>query len=173
MDIAEIEDVFCGLRTGHSRGLVRRVLRGQRCDVFMPRDSSLERHPPWLDAQWAAGERNAAALWRELKALGFRGGYRVVAVGATRRRRADAANLEHLKRTPSARTVARLMTTARDDLSRAQTVLVAAIEGAAPKPRNWGSVWAALCARGRGQFVPRRRHRPAGGDRPALRFRRG
>ena len=27
-------------RTGHSRGLVRRVLRGQRCDVFMPRDSS-------------------------------------------------------------------------------------------------------------------------------------
>ena len=27
-------------RTGHSRSLVRRVLRGQRCDVFMPRDSS-------------------------------------------------------------------------------------------------------------------------------------
>ncbi len=29
-----------------------------------------------------------------------------------------------------------------------------------------------LRARRRGQFVPRRRHRPAGGDRPALRFRR-
>ena len=119
-------------RTGHSRGLVRRVLRGQRCDVFMPRDSSLERHLPWLDAQWAAGEQNAAALLRELKALGFRGCYRVVAEWATWRRRADAANLEHLKRTPSARTVARRMTTARDDLSRAQTVLVAAIEAAAP-----------------------------------------
>ena len=113
-------------RTGHSRGLVRRVLRGQRGDMFMPRDSSLERHLPWLNAQWAAGERNAAALWRKLKDLGFRGCYRVVAEWATRRRRADAANLETLKRTPSARTVARLMTTARDDLSRAQTVLVAA-----------------------------------------------
>jgi transposase len=119
-------------RTGHSRGLVRRVLRGQRCDVFMPRDSSLERHLPWLDAQWAAGERNAAELWRKLKALGFRGCNRVVAEWATRRRRADAASLEHLKRTPSARTVARLMTAARDELSRAQTVLVAAIEAAAP-----------------------------------------
>ena len=50
----------------------------------------------------------------------------------TRRRRADEANLERLKRTPSARTVARLMTGARDDLSRAQTVTVAAIEAAAP-----------------------------------------
>ena len=49
-------------RTRHSRGLVRRVLRGQRCDVFMPQDSSLERHLPWLDARWAAGEQNAAAL---------------------------------------------------------------------------------------------------------------
>ena len=46
-------------RTGHSRGLVRRVLRGQRGDMFIPRDSSLERHLPWLDAQWAAGEHNA------------------------------------------------------------------------------------------------------------------
>ena len=86
--------------TGHSCSLVGRVLRGQRCDMFMPRDSSLERHLPWLDARWAAGEQNAAALWRELKALAFRGCYRVVAEWATRRRRADAANLEHLKRTP-------------------------------------------------------------------------
>jgi transposase len=119
-------------RTGHSRGLVRRVLRGQRSEVFRPRESSLELHLPWLDAQWAAGKHNSAALWRELRGLGFRGSRRVVTEWATRRRRADEANLERLKRTPSARTVARLMTTARDDLSRAQTVTVAAIEAAAP-----------------------------------------
>jgi transposase len=63
--------------------------------------------------------------------FGFRGSRRVVTEWATRRRRAEEANLERLKRTPSARTVARLMTTARDDLSRAQTVTVAAIEAAA------------------------------------------
>ena len=119
-------------RTGHSRGLVRRVLRGQRSEVFHPRESSLERHLPWLDAQWGAGKRNSAALWRELSSLGFRGCRRVVTEWATRRRRADEANLERLQRTPSARTVARMMTGARDDLSRAQTVTVAAIEAAAP-----------------------------------------
>ncbi len=57
---------------------------------------------------------------------------RVVTEWATRRRRADEANLETLKRTPSARTVARLMTTSRDHLSRAESVTVAAIEAAAP-----------------------------------------
>lgn len=56
----------------------------------------------------------------------------MVAECATRRRRADEATLKYKKRTPSAQTVARQMTSARADLSRAQTVLVAAIEGAAP-----------------------------------------
>ena len=119
-------------RTGHSRGMVRRVLRGQRSDVFRTRESSLEAHLPWLDARWDAGDRNGAALWRELRGLGFGGSLRVVTEWATRRRRADEVNLEALKRVPSARTVARLMTTARDDLSRAQTVTVAAIEMAVP-----------------------------------------
>ncbi len=41
--------------TGHSRGLVRQILRGQRSDVFRTRESSLEVCLPWLDAQWAAG----------------------------------------------------------------------------------------------------------------------
>jgi transposase len=120
-------------RTGHSRGMVRRVLRGQRSEVFQSRESSLDRHLPWLDVQWAAGERNGTALWRELRSLGFGGCRRVVTEWATRRRRADEANLERLQRTPSARTIARLMTGARDDLSRAQTVTVAAIEAAAPE----------------------------------------
>lgn len=47
-------------RTGNSRGLVRRVLRGQRSDVFRVRESSLELYLLWLDAQWSAGGRNGA-----------------------------------------------------------------------------------------------------------------
>ena len=60
-------------RTGHSRGVVRKILRGQRSDVFRIRESSLELHLQWLDAQWAAGQRNASDLWRRLKKQGFRG----------------------------------------------------------------------------------------------------
>lgn len=39
-------------RTGHHRQTVRRIVRGERSDVFRPRQSSLEAHLPWLDAQW-------------------------------------------------------------------------------------------------------------------------
>lgn len=51
-------------RTGYSRGLIRKILRGQRSDVFRVRQSSLEPYLPWLDEQWEAGCRNGAALWR-------------------------------------------------------------------------------------------------------------
>lgn len=37
-------------QTGQSRGLVRKVLRGERSDVFRIRESSLELYLPWLDA---------------------------------------------------------------------------------------------------------------------------
>lgn len=119
--------------TGHSRGLVRRVLRGQRSDVFRVRESSLEVYLPWLDAQWSAGHRNGTQLWRELTRQGFRGCLRVVTEWATRRRKAEKMDCEALSRTPSARTVARLMTIGRYDLSKSQTVTVAAIEGGVPQ----------------------------------------
>lgn len=85
-----------------------------------------------MDARWAAGAHNGAALWRELRDLGFRGSLRVVAEWATRRRRSEQVNVEGLSRVPSARTVARLMTMARDSLSKTQTVTVAVIEAAVP-----------------------------------------
>jgi transposase len=50
-------------RTGHHRQTIRHIVRGERSDVFRPRQSSLEAHLPWLDTQWEAGIRNAAALW--------------------------------------------------------------------------------------------------------------
>src|SRR5258708_7750835 len=45
-------------KTGYSRKLIRAVLRGQRSDIFRPRQSSLEPWLPWLDEQWEAGQRN-------------------------------------------------------------------------------------------------------------------
>jgi transposase len=118
-------------RTGHSRKLVRQAVRGERTDVFRTRQSSLEAHLPLLDEQWASGCHNGAELWRRLKARGFGGSLRVVAEWATRRRRAETAG-DRLQRVPSARTVARLMTTARDHMSKADTVMVAALERGVP-----------------------------------------
>ena len=119
-------------RTGHSRGLVRKVLRGQHADVFRVREHSLEVHLSWLEAQWTAGLRNGAELWRRLRQHGFRGSLRVVTEWATRRRKAEKADSHALGRTPSARTIARLLTIGRDALSNTETVTVAAIEDGVP-----------------------------------------
>jgi transposase len=119
-------------QTGHSRKLVRQVIRGERHDVFRTRHSSLDQHLPWLDDQRAAGCRNGAELWRRLAARGFRGSLRVISEWATRRRRAETADVENLHRIPSARTIARLMTIGRDFLTKAETVTVAAIEAGLP-----------------------------------------
>jgi transposase len=119
-------------RTGHSRKLVRQVIRGERTDVFRMRQSSLETHLPFLEEQWASGCHNGAALWRRLQARGFRGSLRVVSEWATRRRRAERASDQQLQKVPSARTIARLMTTARDHLSKADTITIAAIEAGVP-----------------------------------------
>jgi transposase len=118
-------------RTGLSRGLVRRILRGQRSDVFRVRESSLELHLPWLDEQWASGKRNGALLWRQLRQQGFQRSLRVVTEWATRRRQADKTD-NALTRTPAARTVARLLTIGRDQLSKSETVTVAAVEAGVP-----------------------------------------
>jgi transposase len=118
-------------RTGLSRGLVRRILRGQRSDMFRVRESSLELHLPWLDERWASGERNGALLWRQLRQQGFRGSLRVVTEWATRRRQVDKTD-NALTRVPAARTVARLLTIGRDQLSKSETVTVAAVETGIP-----------------------------------------
>jgi len=118
-------------RTGHSRGLVRKILRSQRSDIFRVRESSLEDHLQWLETEWAAGRRNGAELWRHLKTRGFRGCLRVVSEGTARRRRAEKAD-GALDRVPSSRTIARLMTVGRDELTKAETVIIAAIENGVP-----------------------------------------
>jgi transposase len=119
-------------QSGHSRKLVRQVIRGERNDVFRTRQSSVDLHLPWLDDQWASGCRNGAELWRRLTARGFRGSLRVISEWATRRRRAERADAQNLQRIPSARTIARLMTIGRDLLTKAETITVATIEAGVP-----------------------------------------
>lgn len=101
-------------RTGYSRGLIRKILRGQRSDIFRARPSSLDPYLPWLDAQWTAGCRNGLALWRALRQLGFRGCRGVVSEWSARRKRAEKADAGAIGRAPSARTIARLLTSGRD-----------------------------------------------------------
>ena len=109
-------------RTGCSRQVVRRIVRGERNDVFRVRMSSLE---PWLarlDNEWAAGCRNGAELWRRLRVGGFRGGLRVVTEWATKQRRNEKARLTLARIAPPARLLSRLMTTRREQLSKTDAV---------------------------------------------------
>ena len=118
--------------TGLSRNLVRQILRGEREDAFRLRKSSLEPWLPWLTREWEGGCRNGAELWRRLRAKGFGGSPRVVGEWATRQRRAKASTYSAPGRCPSARRIARMMTTARDHLSRSDAVTVARIEADVP-----------------------------------------
>ncbi|MGH1574301.1 ISL3 family transposase [Methylobacterium sp. P31] len=118
--------------TGHSRKLVRNVLRGLTGDVFRARQSSLEAYLSRLDAEWASGCRNGAELWRRLRASGFTGSLRVVGEWTTRRRRSEQVPAGTPGKVPSARLLARLMTTGRDSLTRAEALTVATIEAAVP-----------------------------------------
>ncbi|MHB2205601.1 ISL3 family transposase [Methylobacterium sp. CM6257] len=120
--------------TGHSRKLVRNALRGLTGDVFRARQSSLEAYLPQLDAEWAAGCRNGAELWRRLRAGGFTGSLRVVGEWTTRRQRSEQAPEGTPGKVPSSRLLARLMTTGRDSLIRAEALTVTTIEAAVPAP---------------------------------------
>ncbi|MER9469834.1 hypothetical protein NKI82_28760 [Mesorhizobium sp. M0482] len=100
--------------------------------MFRVRQSSLEEWLPWLDGRWDQGARNASALWREMRKKGFRGQIGVVSEWARRRRLAERADQSALARTPSARSIARLLTLTHDDLSKSDAVLIAAIESNVP-----------------------------------------
>jgi hypothetical protein len=108
-------------RTGRSRKLVRGIVRGERTDTFRPRGNSLAPSFDRLDAEWQDGCRNGAELWRRLRAAGFEGSLRVVTEWTTRRRRDDIA--EAPRKCPAPRTLARLMTLARDKLTTAEAVM--------------------------------------------------
>jgi transposase len=111
---------------------VRDIVRGGGGDVSRCRSNTLEPHLAWLDAEWAAGCRNGAELWRRLRAAGFRGSLRVVAEWATRRRRSENAGRDTLRKVPPARAISRLMLSLRDQLTKEDAITVATIERGVP-----------------------------------------
>ena len=120
------------LRTGSSRQTVRRILRGERDEVFRVRANSLE---PWLvqlDEAWSNGCRNGAELWRRLRRADFGGSLRVVSEWATRRRRTEQAPANSSRKCPSARKIAMMLTGKRDHLTKYEAITVAIIESAVP-----------------------------------------
>lgn len=118
--------------TGLSRQTIRKIVRGQRHDIFRTRQSSLD---PWivrLEAEWTGGCRVGAELWRRLKASGFAGSLRVVSEWTTRRRRDD--RLGQPAGSPlSARTIARGLTVEREAGSARIALVNAVIETAVPE----------------------------------------
>src|SRR6266849_3784288 len=120
-------------RTGRSRKLVREIVRGGGGDVFRCRSNILEPHLARLDAEWSAGCRNGAELWRRLRAGGFRGSLRVVAEWATRRRRAESAGRETLRKVPPARVLSHLMLSLRDHLTKEDAIPDASIRRGVPQ----------------------------------------
>lgn len=60
---------------------------------------------PNLEVEWTGGCRNAAELWRRLRARGFVDSLRVVTEWAARRRRAESATDQQLQKVSSAGTI--------------------------------------------------------------------
>jgi len=68
---------------GLARETVATMLRAGRCPQYRPRPPQASLLAPYEDAlrvRWAAGERNAAILWREVRAQGFTGSAATVRV---------------------------------------------------------------------------------------------
>jgi len=89
-----------------SRNTVRRWIRGGQLELYRPRMHSLDPWRAYLEHRWAAGCRNGARLWRDVRKEGFKGGLRVVTEWASRQRLATAPAKIAI---PSARRAARLL----------------------------------------------------------------
>lgn len=121
-------------RTDKSRGLVRQVVRGARTDMFRSRMSSLDPFLTQLEAAWTSGCHGGAALWRMMKSVGFSGSLRVVTEWATRKRKEEGTATRDQRpcKAPSARRIARMMTTDRDKVSKIAARTIATIGDAVP-----------------------------------------
>jgi transposase len=129
---------------GMARNAVRRWLRAGEAAPYRraPGRSVLDQHLSYVERRWAAGCRNAAELWRDLrKERGFKGGYDVVRRWAIRHRSLNAAGsaATHrlpLWRVPSARRAARLLTAEVASLSRADQHFVQTLIALSPDIRR-------------------------------------
>ncbi len=76
-----------GAALGLARETVARMLRSVQCPQYRPRPPKTTLLTPYVDAlrvRWAAGERNAATLWREVRAQGFTGSAATVRIYVAR-----------------------------------------------------------------------------------------
>jgi transposase len=130
---------------GVERQTVRRWLRAGHAPTWRHADrgrSILDPHRAHLEERWAAGCRNAAALWRELRARGFGGQARAVRTWATGRRRRDPPTVPggvaprpapaKAMDPPTPRRAARLLTVEPDTLAEADRRLVEALLARSP-----------------------------------------
>jgi transposase len=97
--------------------------------------SSLDPFLTQLETAWTDGSHNGAARWRAMKTKGFTGSLRVVTEWVTRKRKDERAATRDRQpgKTPSARRIARMMTTERDTPSKVVARTVAIIGAAVPE----------------------------------------
>lgn len=121
-------------RLGASRNAVRRWVRAGRFVPYRraPGSSRLDRHLPFVEARWQEGQHSATALYRELHAHGFTGGYDIVRRWAARRKRGAPARPPST-RIPSTRRITRWLTGDLAALSPEDRAFTEALCSAAPK----------------------------------------
>jgi transposase len=91
--------------------------------------------PPFFPFSRAASARchNRAELFQRPRSVGYGGSLRVGAEWRTRRRRAEAAEIQLPIAPTSARSIARLMTVGRHQISHSDAMMVTVIEKGAPQ----------------------------------------
>ena len=121
-------------RLGASRNAVRRWVRAGRFVPYRraPGSSRLDRHLPFVEARWQEGQHSATALYRELHAHGFTGGYDIVRRWAARRKRGAPARPPST-RIPSTRRITRWLTGDLAALSPEDRAFTEALCSAAPR----------------------------------------
>ncbi|GEP01918.1 hypothetical protein GCM10007887_39350 [Methylobacterium haplocladii] len=117
---------------GASRNSVRLWVRSGAFVPYRraPEPSRLDRHRSFIEERWQDGQRNSAALYRDLQALGFDGGYDIVRRWA-RRQRMQVRSLS--ARIPSTRRITRWLASDSAHLSPDDRRFIEILRTIAPK----------------------------------------
>lgn len=134
-----------GAELGVERKTVRRWLRLGHAPTWnhLPRGSMLDPYIELLQRRWAEGCRNAAQLWRELVALGFKGRQNIVYRWAGECRRAEpkadtsaGSSPTSNWQAPSGRKLARVLMAGSATLSEPEGLFVTRLLGEEPALRT-------------------------------------
>lgn len=119
---------------GASRNSVRRWVRSGAFVPYRraPGPSPLDRHRSFIEERWQDGQRNSAALYRDLQALGFECGYDIVRRWAIRRRQRMQVGSPSA-RIPSTRRITRWLTSDTALLSPDDRRFVEVLRAIAPE----------------------------------------